>query len=122
MRQYMKLGTLEKARVYERVIKLHQENILTHREIGMELDLPTKTINYLIRKFAVSTISTASLMKAKKITTDESADLKALKAELLKTQEALRMERLRADAYDRMIDIAEANFKIPIRKKAGVKQ
>ena len=61
-------------------------------------------------------------MKAKKITTDESADLKALKAELLKTQEALRMERLRADAYDRMIDIAEANFKIPIRKKAGVKQ
>ena len=34
----------------------------------------------------------------------------------------LRKERLRADAYDTMIDIAEDMFKVPIRKKAGAKR
>ena len=49
-------------------------------------------------------------------------ELKAAKAELKRLQEALEMEKLRSRAYDTMIDVAEANFNIPIRKKAGTKQ
>lgn len=49
-------------------------------------------------------------------------DVKALQAELAKVKEELRKEKLRADAYDTMIDIAEDMFKVPIRKKAGAKR
>ena len=43
-------------------------------------------------------------------------------AELARVKEELRKEKLRADAYDTMIDIAEDMFKVPIRKKAGAKR
>ena len=49
-------------------------------------------------------------------------DVKALQAELARVKEELRKEKLRADAYDTMIDIAEDIFKVPIRKKAGAKR
>ena len=49
-------------------------------------------------------------------------DVKALQAELLTVKEELRKEKLRADAYDTMIDIAEDMFKVPISKKAGAKR
>lgn len=32
------------------------------------------------------------------------------------------MQKLRATAYDKMIDLAEETFNIPIRKKSGTKQ
>ena len=49
-------------------------------------------------------------------------ELKVMKAENKRLQEALALEKLRSKAYDTMIDVAEANFNIPIRKKAGTKQ
>ncbi|MGB4576860.1 MAG: hypothetical protein WBI06_08180 [Paludibacter sp.] len=49
-------------------------------------------------------------------------DIAALQAEVAKLQKELKHEKLRADAYDTMIDIAESKFNIPIRKKAGAKQ
>ena len=49
-------------------------------------------------------------------------ELKEMKAEIKRLQEALEMEKLRSKAFDTMIDVAEANFNIPIRKKAGTKQ
>ena len=49
-------------------------------------------------------------------------ELKATKAENKRLREALELEKLRSKAYDTMIDVAEANFNIPIRKKAGTKQ
>lgn len=42
-------------------------------------------------------------------------ELRLLKIQLLK-------ERLRADAYEEMINVAESKFNINIRKKAGAKQ
>ncbi|MBK5202059.1 MAG: hypothetical protein JJE21_11105, partial [Spirochaetaceae bacterium] len=44
-------------------------------------------------------------------------DIKALQAEVARLQKELKDEKLRADAYDIMIDIAESKFNIPIRKK-----
>lgn len=45
-----------------------------------------------------------------------------LQARLKKMEAALRWAELRADAYDEMINVAEAKFNIKIRKKAGAKQ
>lgn len=45
-----------------------------------------------------------------------------LKAALKKAQKEAELEKLRAKAYDKMIDLAEEHFNIPIRKKSGTKQ
>ena len=48
--------------------------------------------------------------------------LKELEAENKRLQKALDLEKLRSKAYDKMIDVAEDTFNIPIRKKPGTKQ
>jgi hypothetical protein len=52
----------------------------------------------------------------------QTKDVKALEAEIARLRAALREERLRADAYDEMIHVAETKFRISIRKKAGAKR
>ena len=44
-------------------------------------------------------------------------ELKAMKAENKRLQEALELEKLRSSAYDTMIDVAEANFNFSIRNR-----
>ena len=48
--------------------------------------------------------------------------IQELKAENKRLEKALELEKLRAKAYDTMINIAEQTFNIPIRKKSGTKQ
>ena len=45
-----------------------------------------------------------------------------LEQRILELESALKGERLRADFYEEMINVAEAKFNITIRKKAGTKQ
>ena len=54
--------------------------------------------------------------------TVSSKDTESLKAELTNLREELKYQRLRADAYDEMINVAEEQFNIKIRKKVGAKQ
>ncbi|MCB9308129.1 MAG: hypothetical protein H6565_16140 [Lewinellaceae bacterium] len=58
-------------------------------------------------------------MASKKRDKDELADLKA---ELALLRRELADERLRREAYELMIRIAEEEFNIPIEKKSGVKR
>lgn len=48
--------------------------------------------------------------------------IRELRAELKKARKEVEVEKLRAKAYDKMIDLAEERFNIPIRKKSGTKQ
>ena len=48
--------------------------------------------------------------------------IRELKAALKKAQKEAEIERLRAHAYDTMVNLAEETFNIPIRKKSGTKQ
>lgn len=52
----------------------------------------------------------------------EREELASLKAELAILKRELETERLRRQAYELMIEIAEEEFNIPIEKKFGVKQ
>ncbi len=61
-------------------------------------------------------------MKKAESPKSESKEITRLKRELKEAKLALYQERMRADSYDTMIDVAEEMFKIPIRKKAGTKQ
>jgi len=48
--------------------------------------------------------------------------VKELEAENKRLERALELEKLRAKAYDTMINVAEQTFNIPIRKKSGTKR
>lgn len=52
----------------------------------------------------------------------ESEELSRLKQENKELRRQLAQERMKAEAYDTMIDVAEEMFKIPVRKKPGTKQ
>lgn len=60
-----------------------------------------------------------SYMKPKKSKDEE---IKALKAKLAAAERAYQDEKVKARAYEIMINIAEEHFKIPIRKKFGPQQ
>lgn len=62
------------------------------------------------------------MKKDKTPRSSESEELIRLRLELKQAKQSLYQERMRADAYDTMIDVAEEMFRIPIRKKAGTKQ
>ena len=49
-------------------------------------------------------------------------DVRDLQAELKKLQAQLKKAEIKAEAYDELINVAEAKFNIQIRKKAGAKQ
>ncbi|MBQ4388952.1 MAG: hypothetical protein II824_03135 [Bacteroidales bacterium] len=49
-------------------------------------------------------------------------DVNVLRARIEELEEQLRHEKMRAEAYSTMIDLAESTFKVPIRKKSGAKR
>lgn len=56
------------------------------------------------------------------MTEAEMAELKALQERIKALEKELDQAKLRGTALDTMIDVAEDQFKIEIRKKAGTKQ
>ena len=64
--------------------------------------------------------TTVDTLQAQLAVKDE--QIRELKAELKKARKEAELEKLRAHAYDTMINLAEERFNIPIRKKSGTKQ
>ena len=52
----------------------------------------------------------------------KSKDIKTLETQIKELQEELDREKLKTLSLNTMIDVAEENLKIEIRKKAGVKR
>ena len=73
------------------------------------------TISRWIAKFKASTSSVTLMSKEQKSKEELLAEIELLKRQLFH-------QKLRADAYDTMIDIAESELNIDIRKKSGAKQ
>jgi hypothetical protein len=53
---------------------------------------------------------------------DLPTDVQELQAELKRLRAQLTKAEIKAEAYDELINVAEAKFNIQIRKKAGAKQ
>lgn len=58
---------------------------------------------------------------SKRQTTKESEELLALKQELKRVKADLAFQRMRADAFETMIELTEEDLNISIRKKDGTK-
>jgi len=61
------------------------------------------------------------LLKPKKTSVSANSSEAALLARIKQLERQLEDEQIRAEAYSRMIDIAERDLNIPIRKKSNTK-
>ena len=125
----------EKQRLYhDKVIALYRDKHMGWKRISKIIPVSNWTISEWIRNFVAENPSYKSermkqaeerrRKKAALASVDSPvpSDLESLKAEVARLRKALKEESMRADLYNEIINVAEEQFKIPIRKKAGTKQ
>ena len=117
---------------YEQAVNLYYKEGLSYRHIAQIIPVGKSTIAKWIANFANDYPQEAPIMKKRFIKpesqieqeprADLPEDVKSLQEEVFRLKKELRHEKMRADAYDMMINLAEDAFKIPIRKKSGAEQ
>jgi len=122
-----RLHTEKQLKYFDEVIRLHYEEGYGQDRISRLLPIGHSTVSKWIAIFAKEEgkiFGTNDMRKPQKktssqVTNDEVSKLqtrvKELEAQLLRAE-------IKAEAYDELINVAEAKFRIPIRKKAGAKQ
>lgn len=109
---------------YEKVVEMHQKGC-SPSTISKKINLDSDTIRRWIRNFAAENKPNVPTMKNTEVADNKMSehhdDIKELKEKIRQLEKELKHERLRADVYDELINVAEENFKIQIRKKAGAK-
>jgi transposase len=131
----MKYLRTEKQRLYyNKVISLYRDQHMGKTKIAKIIPVSDWTISNWIRKFVAETPQYKSMRmkkaeeKRKQKAIEESLqsvlpnDKQSLRSEVTRLRKALREMSMRADLYDEMINVAEKQFNISIRKKAGTKQ
>ncbi|MBU3675564.1 MAG: hypothetical protein FGM54_00040 [Chitinophagaceae bacterium] len=108
-------------------LKAHQKELIvanflisgqSFREYGTIHGIDFRTLNSWVRKF-----QGAPLKKQKKIKTNTTQHWdEQLPTDVKQLQEELRKARLYNELLNTMIDLAEDQLKIDIRKKSGTKQ
>lgn len=117
---------------YEQAVNLFYREGLSYRRIAQIIPVGKSTIGKWIANFERNYPQEAPIMKEldtdpklqieQEPLSDLPEDVQALQKEVLRLKKELKQEKMRADAYDMMIDLAEDAFKIPIRKKTGAEQ
>ena len=124
--------TSRRANYYQKVVDMYYKEGLSYRHIAKIIPVSKTTVMRWIANFAEENPHKIPIMnkrspKSKSQVAQEPQkelpeDVKELQAEVARLKKELRHEKMRADAYDTMIDLAEDAFKIPIRKKSGAEQ
>jgi hypothetical protein len=128
----MVIYTKKQEQYLSEVLRLHYEKGYGGVRISRILPIGHATVSRWLAIFAPKTDRQCVKMQKQKQNQKsspqptggdlQSKDIKALEAEIARLRVALREERLRADAYDELIRVAETKFRIAIRKKAGAKR
>jgi transposase len=126
----MYLHTKKQQQYFDEVIRLHYQKGYGEDRISQILPIGHSTVSRWIGIFAAENKEKAVSMRKPtpkprtKLPTDtpQVKDVKALEVEIARLHAQRKAEKLRADAYDEMINVAESKFRISIRKKVGAKQ
>jgi transposase len=128
----MHLHTKKQRAYFAEVIRLHYEYGYGEDRISRILPIGHGTVSRWIAIFAGENAGKSIQMRKSKSKSKSHKqsppvatrvnEVTDLQAEVVRLQSELKYERLRADAYDEMINVAESKFNIAIRKKAGVKR
>ncbi len=121
------LHTEKQRKYFAEAIRLHYEEGYGEDRIAKILPIGHSTVSRWIAIFAKEkglvtmaknddiTQDTNELKSSTENVEDLRKKIKELEAQLLRAE-------IKAEAYDELINVAEAKFKIQIRKKAGAKQ
>ena len=120
MIKFQSLPRHKRQAIRDEVLRLYAETDLSYGEIAEENGVQVRAVEYIVRNFASELPTVPTMKKKKKAASEE--DYARLRAELTRQRKELRKEKMRAEALDTMIDVAEEMFNIPVRKKAGTKQ
>lgn len=120
MIKFQSLPRQKRQAIRDEVMRMYTETDMSYGEIAEATGVQYRTVEYIVRNFASELPTVPTMRKKRKEATQE--DFEALRAEVVKLRQELRKEKMRADAFDTMIDVAEEMFNIPVRKKAGTKQ
>ena len=128
----MKSKTKKQQLYLEEVLRLRRENGYGETRISRILPVGHSTVSRWIANFAAENdVKPIRMPKSKKqihkpiqspSSIQQDSDSHFLRAEVSRLQAQLKHEKLRADAYDEMINVAESKFNIAIRKKVGAKR
>ncbi len=134
-----KYKTAKREKYYDEVIRLHFEKGYGEDRISKILPIGHTTVGRWIANFVAENKHNPDFnaMRKKKqksapheqhktgqqeSSLDDNDEVAKLKSEIEQLRKELDFERLKATAYNTMIDIAEKKFSISIRKKRGAKQ
>lgn len=121
------LHTEKQRKYFAEAIRLHYEEGYGSNRIERILPVGHSTISRWIAIFAKEK-GKISMAKHSINTQDISSvrinddEVKELQKRIKELEAQLLAAEIKAEAYDEMINVAEAKFRIPIRKKAGAKQ
>ena len=118
---------------YDKAMRLYFEEGMRVTQICRILPVSRRAVYDWIAIFAEENPQVASMKGVKQVkkVSKPSPESQAeelpktvmeLQAELKKLRAQLKKAEIKAEAYDELINVAEAKFNIPIRNKAGAKQ
>ena len=120
------MKTVKQRKDYEilEILQDYCQSDLTPREIQRKYSLGSSSqLIYWFRKFVASNIKKVEEMKGENIDIERlSTRNETLEQENARLRKELEREKLRSEGLEIMIDIAEKELRIPIRKKSGAKQ
>jgi len=111
---------------FQRVLDLHDKG-LGAAKISRIIPVPQTTIRNWIANFVAENGKTSPMIVMQKpqdqsLADNKTNEVQALQQRVKELEAQLLQAEIKAEFYDEMINVAEAKFKIPIRKKAGAKQ
>ena len=121
---------LQRELYLEKALELRASG-LSYGRISKIIPVPMETLRNWCTKFAPSTKNVLHRLMNNKVQVEEQIadkdqslpqDVQALQAELKRLRAELLDAQIKSEAYDELINVAEAKFGIQIRKKAGAKQ
>jgi putative ISPg5, transposase orf1 len=123
-----KYNCAKRTKYYDDVIRLHTQEGMGQKRISKIIPVSESTIKRWIRNFVRETKVKEVVMKEQvqdSVTlhgSQRDTDVKALQAEIARLKKELAHESLKSAAFNEMINVAEKQFNISIRKKAGTRQ
>ena len=121
---------LQRELYLEKALELRASG-LSYGRISKIISVPKETVRKWCINFAPSNKSALQYSMKNKVQGDDHTsekdqahpqDVQALQEELKRLRAELLNAQIKSEAYDELINVAEAKFGIQIRKKAGAKQ
>jgi transposase-like protein len=99
----------------EAIVAEYLMSKVTYRQLAEKYDVDFRIIHSWVMKFQGTTVKKSSPKKEEKVVVKPTPELLAL-------QESLRLEKLRNELLNAIIDIADKDLNTNLRKKFGTKQ